>query len=114
MDAGAIVAGMKAQAVIATTSLDGAIGLAAVTGADDVIAPLVAGRLDDVIGALTKLGSRQSQGLIGPGVNVASTTRQSLLSLQSGAHAGRIPSIGALESARSGIADLAARFAQLG
>ncbi len=114
MDAGSIIAGLKAHAVIARTSLEGAIGLAAVTGADDVVAPLVANRLDEVVGALTQLAGREAQSLIGPQVNVASTAKASISAFAKSAHSGTIPTGGALESARRSVAELGVRIAALG
>jgi hypothetical protein len=107
MDAVGIVAGLKANAIVADAGMKTVSRLAGVTGANEVVLPVLAQTLGTVDTALGVLAGREAQAIIGPGVNFASDAKGAVASLARQAQAGAMPS-------ESSIADAIRRVQLIG
>lgn len=112
MDAAALVAGLRANAIIADAGMRTVTRLARV-GADDVVVGVVARTLGDVDGALANLAGREAQVVIGPAVNFASGAKQAVSGLHKLAQDGVMPSQGSIAEALRHVELLAGRIDQL-
>ena len=99
MDAAGVVAGLKANAIVADSGMKTVSRLAGVTGADAVVLPVITETLSSVDTALGVLAGREAQAIIGPGVNFASDAKGAVSSLSRQAAAGTMPSASSIDEA---------------
>jgi hypothetical protein len=108
MDAG-IIAGMKANVVIADSGLSAASRLAGITGADDVVLPAIARALDGADLGLMCLYGGDAQKVIGPGVNFAWGAHNRVGALKLSVESGAMPTVSSIQDILTSVRQLSER-----